>query len=98
MPRRPARVREPIQVYLSPEDRWLLDELAAGLGVSRAEVLRRGVRGLADAAGRAGSPMLDLVDRLAHDEWPEAAALRHDELLAVEYLGKAGPGTPRRRR
>lgn len=98
MPRRPPRVREPIQVYLTPEDRRLLDELAAGLGVSRAEVLRRGVRRLAEAAGGAGSPMLALLDRLSAEEWPEGVAGRHDELLAAEYLGKAGPGAPRRRR
>jgi hypothetical protein len=36
-------VREPIQVYLTPEERAELDRTASALGVSRSEVLRRGI-------------------------------------------------------
>ena len=36
-------VREPIQVYLSSQERAELDRAAKELGVSRSEVLRRGV-------------------------------------------------------
>lgn len=36
-------VREPIQVYLTPEERADLDRAARVLGVSRSEVLRRGI-------------------------------------------------------
>jgi len=36
-------VREPIQVYLTPEEREELDRTAHALGVSRSEVLRRGI-------------------------------------------------------
>jgi hypothetical protein len=36
-------VREPIQVYLTPEERAELDRVARDLGVSRSEVLRRGI-------------------------------------------------------
>ena len=36
-------VREPIQVYLSGQERAELDQAAEELGVSRSEVLRRGV-------------------------------------------------------
>lgn len=36
-------VREPIQVYLTPEERAELDRLASALDVSRSEVLRRGI-------------------------------------------------------
>lgn len=36
-------VREPIQVYLTPEERAELDRAASALGVSRSEVLRRGI-------------------------------------------------------
>lgn len=35
------RVREPIQVYLSPEERAELDRVAHEEGVSRSEALRR---------------------------------------------------------
>jgi len=41
---RTAKVKEPIQVYLAPEDRALLDGAARVSGMSRAEVLRRGIR------------------------------------------------------
>ena len=40
-------VREPIQVYLSQEERDRLDREAARLGVSRSEALRRGLLALA---------------------------------------------------
>ncbi len=36
-------VREPIQVYLSSQERAELDRAAEELGVSRSEVLRRGI-------------------------------------------------------
>ena len=39
-------VREPIQVYLSSEERAELDRTAKALGVSRSEVLRRGIEAL----------------------------------------------------
>jgi hypothetical protein len=38
--------RAPIQVYLDADERLWLDDLATRLGVSRSEVLRRGVRRL----------------------------------------------------
>ncbi len=38
-----SRVREPIQVYLTPEERGELDRQAQRLGVSRSELLRRGI-------------------------------------------------------
>ena len=39
-------VREPIQVYLTSQERADLDRAAEGLGVSRSEVLRRGVEAM----------------------------------------------------
>ncbi|MDZ7781216.1 MAG: CopG family transcriptional regulator [Gemmatimonadota bacterium] len=36
-------VREPIQVYLTPEERAELDRVALAMGVSRSEALRRGI-------------------------------------------------------
>jgi Arc/MetJ-type ribon-helix-helix transcriptional regulator len=45
----PKIVREPIQVYLTRQERAELDQVARGLGVSRSEALRRGVRALGDA-------------------------------------------------
>jgi hypothetical protein len=56
-----ARVREPIQVYLSTTERERLDRLAAELGVSRSEVLRRGLERIAER--ERDSAIADLVRR-----------------------------------
>ncbi len=55
------RIREPIQVYLTEEERTELDRLAAAMGVSRSETLRRGVAALAPTTLATG-PLADLVD------------------------------------
>ncbi len=57
----PRRIREPIQVYLTEEERVELDRLAAEMGVSRSEALRRGVAALAPTT-RATGPLADLAD------------------------------------
>ncbi|NJD20033.1 MAG: ribbon-helix-helix protein, CopG family [Gemmatimonadetes bacterium] len=46
------RVREPIQVYLTGEERAELDRRAEEHGVSRSEALRRGIQAL----GRPATP------------------------------------------
>ena len=53
-------VREPIQVYLSADERAQLDAAARSMGVSRSEMLRRGIA-LAGGATYAG-PLRDLVE------------------------------------
>ena len=58
----PKRVREPIQVYLTDEERAELDRLAGAMGVSRSEVLRRGVAALEPRASAAG-PLAELAAR-----------------------------------
>lgn len=78
-------VREPVQVYLAPDDRRLLDSLARATGLSRAEILRRGIRSFAAAAQGAKSPMLAFLDEVAGEDWPEGTAERHDEFLAQTY-------------
>ncbi len=77
------RVREPIQVYLNRAERAVLDRLARELGVSRAEVLRRGLVGL--TGGRESSdydPLDDLVGAFDERRAPKDLAERHDEYLA----------------
>jgi len=87
-PRKPPRrvVREPVQVYLAPDDRKLLDSLARTTGLSRAEILRRGIRSFAAAArggaGAPASPMLAFLDEVKAEHWPDDLAERHDEFLA----------------
>lgn len=56
------RVREPIQVYLTEDERAELDAVATRLGVSRSEVLRRGIDALG-GTDRAAGPLSDLVGR-----------------------------------
>ncbi len=55
------RVREPIQVYLTEEERAELDRLAAAMGVSRSETLRRGVAALAPTTLATG-PLAGLAE------------------------------------
>ena len=66
------RVREPIQVYLTSAERERLDRLASAFGISRSEVLRRGLteldvetpprvlRALADSGLAVGLPLYPL--------------------------------------
>lgn len=54
------RVREPIQVYLSPEERADLDRAAHAMGVSHSEALRRGVRAI--VGSQVPGAFRDLVD------------------------------------
>ena len=53
-------VREPIQVYLTRQERAELDQVAQEMGVSRSEALRRGVRALEDSGYDGG--LRDLAD------------------------------------
>jgi len=94
----PRRVREPVQVYLDPQDRELLEVLAARTGLPRTEVLRRGLRQLADhvLAERApGWSLGALAGALGDDPGlPTDLSARHDEYL----YGKAEkPTAPRAR-
>jgi Arc/MetJ-type ribon-helix-helix transcriptional regulator len=49
-PKRPkpgvSRVREPVQVYLDPDDQQRLDRLTGRLSTSKSDVLRRGLEAL----------------------------------------------------
>jgi hypothetical protein len=75
-------VREPIQVYLTGDERGVLDRLAEELGVSRAEILRRGLQSYAVEQAQGRSPVLDLVREMHGTDWPIGG---HDELLADAY-------------
>jgi len=85
-PKRTKAVREPIQVYLTTDERDQLDRLAEDLGLSRAEVLRRGLESYAVEQAKGRSPVFDLMVEMSKLDWPEGAAEGHDELLAQIYL------------
>lgn len=80
----PRRVREPVQVYLAADDRDLLNRLAAETGLSKAEILRRGVRSFAKEQQTA-SPMLQYLENLGNIEAPDGTAVDHDAALAESY-------------
>ena len=82
---RTGRVREPVQVYLDGADRDLLEDLAEHTGLPRAELLRRGLRRLAqtELADRKPGWSLDvLIGALGDDpRLPSDLSVRHDEHL-----------------
>ena len=92
-PRRPPiRVREPVQVYLAADDSALLNRLAAESGLSKAEILRRGVRSYAREQVGGASPMLRYLAETTPGAWPSGVAAEHDTVLAEAYR------TPRKKR
>ncbi len=80
-----SRVREPVQVYLDRQDRDLLEKVAKTTGLSRAEVLRRGLRSIAEQALAERPPgysLEGLVGSLGDDATlPRDLADKHDEYL-----------------
>ena len=84
----PRRVREPVQVYLDPGDRDLLESLARRTGLSRAELLRRGLRqlGVRQLAEQApGWSLNALTGSLGHAaDLPADLAAHHDAYLYGE--------------
>ena len=86
MPPRPMKnVREPVQVYLDESDRSLLNAMAAQSSLSRAELLRLGLRRLSDemlSANQRGSSLSALKGVLdAAKDVPSDLSARHDEYL-----------------
>jgi hypothetical protein len=65
-----------------------LNRLADETGLTKAEILRRGMRSFAREQSGA-SPMLRFVSEGAGKEWPDAVAANHDDVLAESYRGAA---------
>lgn len=84
----PRKVREPIQVYLTADERALLDEAARDTGYSRAEILRRGLRSFVAHEASGASPMLSFLNSIAGKDLPADLGRRHDEHLAEGYLDR----------
>ena len=83
---RPRAVKEPVQVYLTAADSALLASLASDAGLSKAEILRRGLRSFARDRDATGSPMRRYLDEASAAEWPDTGGASPDDLLADEYL------------
>ena len=56
---KPARVAEPVQVYLDRPYRERLERLAASLGVTKSDVLRRGLDALESLSRRPAARALE---------------------------------------
>jgi len=83
--KRVAGAKEPLQIYMTADERRLLDTLSADTGLSRAEVLRRGLRSFAAEQGGEGGPMQTLLKSLRRAHWTPGIATEHDEQLARAY-------------
>ena len=102
MPKRrsPRRVREPVQAYLDEADRALLEQVAQRTGLSRAEVLRRGLRAFAQQAlteRKPGWSFEYLIGAFGDDpSLPTDLSERHDdyihEALQEELNRRVDPG------
>ena len=87
--RKPKAVKEPVQVYLDAGDRAVLEGVAERTGLSRAEVLRRGLRAYAVQQQGGEGPMLQFIRKMAASDWPDGPSdmgLNHDKYLAEIYL------------
>lgn len=84
--KRPSSVvREPVQVYLEAPDRAVLERASLASGLSRAEVLRRGLRRFATELLADESPALAFLhdaSSTAPVAVPADVAERHDDYLA----------------
>jgi len=83
-----SRVSEPLQIYITADERRMLDSLAAETGLSRAEILRRGLRTFAAERAGEGGPMQELLLSLRAAKWPTDIASDHDEHLARAYTDR----------
>jgi len=98
--KKPARVREPVQVYLDPEDQDRLERLTGQLDSSKSEVLRRGLaaleRQLTDPSEHPALRVIGIL-RGSAEACPTTydVALEHDRFLAEsEEASWASPEDP----
>ena len=88
MKRKPEQAKEPIQIYMAPGERRFLDALALETGLSRAEILRRGMRSFAaERSGEAG-PMQTFMRNMRAHRWPRGIAADHDKHLVEAYTDR----------
>ena len=83
-----SRVSEPLQIYISPDERHLLDSLSSETGLSRAEILRRGLKSYAAEQAGEDGPMQALVVSLRTARWTPDIATAHDDHLAKAYADR----------
>jgi hypothetical protein len=92
--KRQPRVKEPVQVYLDREDATILSKLAEQAGQSKAEVLRRALRQMAqrELSGKKQPGWSFDVLIGSMDNGPTDMAERHDHYLAEFLEERKGRG------
>lgn len=78
-------VKEPLQIYMASDERRLLDQLSEATGLSRAEILRQGLRQFAMLRAGSGGPMETLMRSLREKPFAPDIATSHDDHLARAY-------------
>lgn len=78
-------MKKPVQVYLGPRDRSLLERLADRLGLSHAETIREAVRRLAAESSADEDPLLELVGSIDDPSLPADLSTRHDEYAVTGH-------------
>lgn len=84
-PSRPSAVREPVQVYLAPEDSALLARLALESGLAKAEIIRRSVRSYGRTHQRE-SPMMQFMKESLTAKWSGPPITDIDAELTEAYM------------
>ena len=89
----------PVQVYLGRDDRDRLDRLAGHAGVTKSEILRRGLLALErDLLDPAAHPSLRLIGIAAAESTADGldAAREHDRVLAASEDASWGAAPTRK--
>lgn len=98
---KPHRVAEPVQVYLERPDASRLERLAAQLGATKSEVLRRGLaaleRALSDPAAHPALRLTGMIERETAAPARADVARAHDHTLAEAEIAAWRPRTRRRK-
>lgn len=85
---------------MDKRERALLEQIAKKTGLSRTELLRRGLQQIAEqvlSRSRAGSGFDYLMNNATHDSLPTDIAKRHDHYLAGGGYESLTPGKTRSR-
>ncbi len=77
--------RRPVQIYLEPRDRVLLEQLAERLRLSMAETVREAVRRWARDLSGEGDGVLSLIGSADAPGVPVDLSTRHDEYAVRGY-------------
>lgn len=102
-PKRAGRVGEPAQVFLAPPDQERLLGLAEQLGVSKSDVLRRGLAALErEVMNPASHPIAMLTGLVVGDDGTTEsgadAGREHDAVLSAQHLHPAARAARKKKR